>query len=470
MEKQDYINILIESVEEWNKWREKNFGITPDLSDADFNNKNFKLADFTGCNFSGSNFSGANLSGAKFKGAKFVGSDFSCAIFKNANLEEIDISGANFESKIVFINNNTKKIITDFEGATLTNAKLKGSNLKDANFRGANLINANLENADLTNAVFENADLSYAKIENAIFENVELSGCVLNQETLSFKKIIGCKKGINGIFCSKTNSSALIELNPPGDSMQGSNPDAIVEGLKQARKLHTISLTFACIAILIAVLKPKEIKLPMFTDFQTDPNNFAVFAIILSIGSLCLAESFMRSTLQGVHYITDRDLAMKVAHFPWILTKYENTIWGKLQSIIIRSLLSFHPIVYPLMYLLLIRNSEPYAAHGFYSLDNPYNILYPIECIELHIIPILNNDHYMNIISYNSLQRLISLPYYVIIVYFLLLILSVRIFWLSQKFQKPILFDPKKEKNKKTDFAILNEKVSELVELLKHKS
>ncbi|MEE9905816.1 MAG: hypothetical protein K4305_10420, partial [Chlorobium sp.] len=58
----------------------------------------------------------------------------------------------------------------------------------------------------------------------------------------------------------------------------------------------------------------------------------------------------------------------------------------------------------------------------------------------------------------------------ILIIYLGLLALSVRIFWLSQQFQKPILFDPATEWLRKTEAAILNEKVSELIELLKPKN
>jgi hypothetical protein len=41
------------------------------------------------------------------------------------------------------------------------------------------------------------------------------------------------------------------------------------------------------------------------------------------------------------------------------------------------------------------------------------------------------------------------------------------IFWLSQKFQRPILFDRQTELERKSDSAKLTEKISELIEILK---
>jgi uncharacterized protein YjbI with pentapeptide repeats len=50
MANEDHLRILQQGVKVWNKWREENPGIEPDLSVADL-----KAADLRGANLSGSN-------------------------------------------------------------------------------------------------------------------------------------------------------------------------------------------------------------------------------------------------------------------------------------------------------------------------------------------------------------------------------------------------------------------------------
>ena len=92
---------ILKSAEAWNKWREDNPDIVPDLSGADL---------------SRADLHGANLSRADLR---------------EANLHEADLHGANLRK------------------ADLREANLRGANLHGANLRGANLREANLRKADL---------------------------------------------------------------------------------------------------------------------------------------------------------------------------------------------------------------------------------------------------------------------------------------------------------------------------------
>jgi hypothetical protein len=182
---------------------------------------------------------------------------------------------------------------------------------------------------DFGEAILEGADFRWTNLVDvdlcgAWMNKVKLSGCVLNEKTLTqTNKVDGVEVGVNGIYCSATDSAALMQMTPPGNSMQGSNADAIVESLQHARKLHNILLSFAGVALLIAVLKPESINIPFFPDFSSEPTHYAVLAIFCSIGILTLTDSFIRAALEGARYINDRDSAMKVGHFPWTISKYD---------------------------------------------------------------------------------------------------------------------------------------------------
>ncbi|QTA79803.1 Pentapeptide repeat-containing protein [Desulfonema limicola] len=70
MANQEHLEILKQGVEAWNKWREENQEVKPDISGADLRNQNLKSANFSGVDIRGSNFNGAKLEKAVFINAK----------------------------------------------------------------------------------------------------------------------------------------------------------------------------------------------------------------------------------------------------------------------------------------------------------------------------------------------------------------------------------------------------------------
>lgn len=280
--------------------------------------------------------------------------------------------------------------------------------------------------------------VAFLEIERVFFrrkvviKNVKLNGCFLDKKALrNMSWSIGSKIGVNGIYCPSTDSAALLHLDPPGNSMLSNNPDSIIESLKSARKLHDFSLAFAGVIALILVMGLKSIPLPFFTQIRVDPVHFLLIAVLFSAGLLILAESFMHSAYEAAQFIDSRDSAMKVGHFPWTLSKYDQRTYGKWITTLFRVFLCAHPLIYTYFYYTL------YIGKG--------------------ICPAIIDMNYMGALVFFWLAW---------VIYFITLIYSVRIFWLSQKFQKPILFDPETERNRKSDASILNERVSELIELL----
>ena len=129
----EYLKILKQGVEVWNKWRKDNSDIKPNLR--------------------GANLSKAYLSKANLRGADLSEADLKGAYLGGAYLSDADLSGANLR------------------GAYLSGAYLSGADLSEANLRGANLRGANLSEADLSGA-----DLSGADLENTSFVETRLEG------------------------------------------------------------------------------------------------------------------------------------------------------------------------------------------------------------------------------------------------------------------------------------------------------
>ncbi|MBI5846077.1 MAG: toll/interleukin-1 receptor domain-containing protein [Deltaproteobacteria bacterium] len=216
MANEEHLAILRQGVEVWNKWREDNPDIRPDLEEADFagadlseidlgnayllkaNLKGANLfkaylhhaylseADLTGANLceanlaesdlvgayaNGADFADAELRHAEIWDANFSGADLSCASlfssdlgytnFSKANLRQADISKADLH-------------FTDLGGAKLCEANFEEANLNLTNLRGADLENANLQYADLGRA-----DLRLANLKGADLRNARLNGAAL---------------------------------------------------------------------------------------------------------------------------------------------------------------------------------------------------------------------------------------------------------------------------------------------------
>jgi uncharacterized protein YjbI with pentapeptide repeats len=324
----------------------------------------------------------------------------------------------------------------DLSVSDLSGVDLRGANLSECDLNGAVLFNADLSGADIRGADLRGADLSGARLDG-----VNLSRSTIDILT-RYDDVQGCEIGVNGIYSPSTDSAALMRLDPPGNTMQGANAEAVVESLRHARKLHTFSLLLAGIALLFIVIKPKTITLPYLAgSFKFDDLSYAFLATILSTALLSQVASFIDSALHGARYLNDRRAAMLVGHFPWLLSKFESDPAGKRQSKILRVFIIFHPLIYIYFFV----QWSALAIGDWDSLIRHYQQ-----------IPVILGEY--------------LLPF----VYVILIRICLRLFRLSEGFQKPILFDAETERSRRTDMERLVEAIerqaaltAELVEEMK---
>ncbi len=310
--------------------------------------------------------------------------------------------------------------------------------LREALLAGLDLRGANLSNTDLSGADLQGTDLSQANLLG-----VNFSKSILDIFT-KYDNVVGCDVGVNGLYSPVTDSAALLRLNPPGNSMQGSSAEAVLESLRHARKLHTFSLLLAGIALLFIVIKPKTITLPYLAgSFKFDELSYSFLAMILSTVLLIQVSSFIDSALKGTRYLNDRKSAMLVGHFPWLLSKYESGEPNEKHSQIIRLLIVFHPLVY--LYFF-----------------TKWDLLFSANWAALA-------EHYRE-------MPVIFGEYLLPVVYVVLMKLCLHIFKLVEGFQKPILFDTATERERRSDMERLSAAVeeqslrtAELVELLRQR-
>ena len=132
------IEILLDDVEKWNKWRDENPETRPDLTRADLS-----------CRV---------LDGADLHRANLAEADLTHSILHEANLCETDLTGA--------------RLI----GTNLCQARLCGADLSGADLHRANLDRADLTGADLSDANLERTIMVRTTVSNATFTRCRVYG------------------------------------------------------------------------------------------------------------------------------------------------------------------------------------------------------------------------------------------------------------------------------------------------------
>ena len=141
MSSDEHLRLLRQDLNTWNKWREENPNVRPDLSRADLSKTllteaNLKKANFFRANLIGANLIEANLSEANLREVSLWGANLWGANLSKADLREADLIGVNFEA------------------ANLTKTNLEGTDLSRANLSRADLRETNLTNARIAWTLF----------------------------------------------------------------------------------------------------------------------------------------------------------------------------------------------------------------------------------------------------------------------------------------------------------------------------
>ena len=156
MANEEHLRLLRQGVEAWNKWREENPDVRPELDGADLSNTFAPSA-----NLSGANLMGAQLSAAFLPSASLTGADLRKAFLPRAFLSEADLRLANLG------------------GAFLGEARLRNARLCEADLMGSHLFGADLHGADLREAKLSEGDLMEASLIGTNLGKADLSGAFL---------------------------------------------------------------------------------------------------------------------------------------------------------------------------------------------------------------------------------------------------------------------------------------------------
>ncbi|MGB9123642.1 MAG: toll/interleukin-1 receptor domain-containing protein [Candidatus Angelobacter sp.] len=159
----EHVNILEEGVETWNKWRETNSSIVPNLAKADLSRVDLRGANLYQANLGGANFDGAQLSRANLSGANL----------SRANLNRVKLSRAKLRAAALGG--------TDFHKAELTSADLSGAQLTNANLSEARLTRADLSRTLLCGTYFSSVNLKEVNFTDSMMVDTILADVDLSQ-------------------------------------------------------------------------------------------------------------------------------------------------------------------------------------------------------------------------------------------------------------------------------------------------
>lgn len=101
MANQEQLAILMQGVEVWNKWREKNPDVPIDLIKADLDGADLRTANLRGADLDDASFKGADLRRTDFTAAFLHGADLTRVILDDTNFSYARLTEVNFGSPLV---------------------------------------------------------------------------------------------------------------------------------------------------------------------------------------------------------------------------------------------------------------------------------------------------------------------------------------------------------------------------------
>jgi uncharacterized protein YjbI with pentapeptide repeats len=191
-----HVEILFQGVDAWNRWREHDGDIFPNLSGSNLN----------GVNLAHANLRLTDLRKTDLRRANLVGADLFKADLRNANLRGVnaissDLKGANMSGAHLISADLSR---ADLQGADMRGVRLDGSHLHEANLKDSNLSDANLSNAHLLSANLMRTNLRGSNLAGAVLVIANLAGADLSMANLTGARLYGTDRDewkISGIKC-----------------------------------------------------------------------------------------------------------------------------------------------------------------------------------------------------------------------------------------------------------------------------
>jgi len=216
-------------VDAWNRWREQNPEVRPDLRRANLANRDL----------AGANLSNADLDYAQLTSVSLIGANLNGADLQWANLRPTPLKcGA------------SNLVPTNLTGATLVEARLIGATLVGTQFvradlSSAQLFDTNAFSADFSDATLVGAEIAKASLHYTRFLRANLTGAYLTQSSLIKTNFEGAALkdcNVYGISAWDLNLKAATQagliITPP--SVDDPQPTITVDNLEVAQFIYLL--------------------------------------------------------------------------------------------------------------------------------------------------------------------------------------------------------------------------------------
>lgn len=150
----------------WNKWRDKNPDVVPELTGLELNNEDLDGINLSKADLRGVKFQGVSLNSSLLENANLEGSDVKHTFFLSANLNNANLNNANLK----YVKFNSSQLIkSSFCKTTLSHISFVFANLNDANFSNTKIIQSQFNEANCNRVVFDNAYICNCSVYGASF-------------------------------------------------------------------------------------------------------------------------------------------------------------------------------------------------------------------------------------------------------------------------------------------------------------
>ena len=174
MANNEHLAILKQGVEVWNKWRDENQYVRPNLSGTDLSKADLSGANLGGAFLLQANLNGANLSGAFLVEAFLLDAKLSGAFLFDANLFDADLRWADLSG-------------ADLSGANLAMSQVIGTNFYNATLTGSRIGDWHIHSGTILDKVI----CEYVYLDDEKTERRPINGNFAPGEFASlYKKII----------------------------------------------------------------------------------------------------------------------------------------------------------------------------------------------------------------------------------------------------------------------------------------
>jgi uncharacterized protein YjbI with pentapeptide repeats len=185
----DFIKLLDQKPDVWNKCRNDNPEVWPDLSGMDLSGKDLSRRDFHY---------------VKFRAAKLVGTNLS-----RCSLSSADLTLAQMQSSTI---NDTQAEWADFSDACLDNATMMGSNFEKARLERVSMIEVNAASSSFEMAILVNTNLSKAYLSSSCFLRTDMRGATLDNAKLGLTLFVDTNLyGATGLGSCEHGSYSFID-------------------------------------------------------------------------------------------------------------------------------------------------------------------------------------------------------------------------------------------------------------------